>query len=238
MAVFAALVFALASLGSTLPLHSLSDVLRAFGEESALNGLQRGASWLVNTSQVQTAALPSDCNDEYYEAYKGHWRGAFRGEYQAGGGTFGFFGPTWHGGQAVKALVHAARAIKAHRGTSMSTTVDSWVLSAALGADFILDKQITTGPNAGLLIALEQASPDVNMPSTSTQLESLDGLLELSDYTRNTTLADRALATAKWIRDNAYMPEHLATLPDYNFSGLMWDIYNQTVPLVGIFVPR
>lgn len=97
-----------------------------------------------------------------------------------------------------------------------------------MGAEFILDKQVLSTPDAGLLLALEQPGDGMDtFPSSSAMLESLDGLLELSALTKNATYADRALDTARWVRDNAYIDEP-AALAASNTSGLLWDLYNVT----------
>ena len=143
--------------------------------------------------------------------------------------------PVWHGGQAVKALTMAAREVNAafpghgtiHAGTPSQIDTAGWVRAAELGAGFILDKQIMSGVDKGLIIALEQ-SPNPDDPSTSTILEALDGLLELGNYTNNGTYTRRAILAAKWVLDNAYMTTGTQPLPQgsYNFSGLLWDIRN------------
>ena len=78
--------------GSESTLQSLTDVLQAFGgKDTAVESLKRGAEWL-QFSQLESDELPANTRDTNYEMYNGSWRGAFRGEYQAGTDTFSFFG--------------------------------------------------------------------------------------------------------------------------------------------------
>jgi hypothetical protein len=196
--------------GSALPApHTLGDAVEALGgRDQLLDALRRGAEWLTTVSQITTDDLPSGVSDKHYETYRGRWRGAFRGEYQAGSYQWGFFGPAWHCGQAVKALVLASRALV---GDDERRRRLEWTRAAAMGAEFILDKQVLSTPDAGLLLALEQPGDGMDtFPSSSAMLESLDGLLELSALTKNATYADRALNTARWVRDNAYIDEPAA----------------------------
>lgn len=206
--------------------ETLADVRDALGASQLWTALGGAANWLTDTAQINSTDLPPDCRNGNHYAYT-DWYGAYRGEYDVGSGVFDFFGPVWHGGQAIKALVLASQAPPpsldppddgVHKGR--------WLASAQRGAQFILEKQVTTGPDAGLILAYEQ--PDhPGSPHTSTILEALDGLFLLANATGNASYATRALWAANWTLEHAWMQG----------QGLLHDLYNQTqrqwIPTVG-----
>ncbi|MEX0777949.1 MAG: hypothetical protein WD042_19780 [Phycisphaeraceae bacterium] len=152
--------------------------------------------WLVDVAQIQTTHLTAE--DPWHFRYAS-WKGAIRGEYSAASRRWGFFAPVWHTGQAVKALLLAAR----HLGQPR------YRAAARLGADFILDKQVWQPghPNHGLILAFEDYGDKV---VTAGVLECMDGLLLLaSDVTPASPLADleaRMIQAGRFLIDRLYLP--------------------------------
>ena len=122
------------------------------------------------------------------------WKGAIRGEYRAATRTWDSFCPVWHTGQAVKALVLAAEAL------GQKELLDD----AAFCADFSLGTQLSSGPDRGLITAYED---DPRLVNTSAILETLDGLLMLSEASGNPRFRESALAALSFVRDRLWDPE-------------------------------
>lgn len=157
--------------------------------------------WLVDVAQVRTDQLTIEGNRPGL-AHR-TWKGSFRGEYSVADRKWDFFCPTWHGGQAIKALAQAYQ-----------LTGDRRLLrSAEDAAEFLLQNQINTGPDAGLILAYEDIGDKV---FTSAVLESLDGLLVLADVTGQQRYRDSALSAARWCLERTWI----------NGQGLLRDLYD------------
>lgn len=180
-------------------MKSLDDIVAALpGLES---GMLLACDWLVDIAQVQTEQLTIEKNT----LGLGHkqWKGSFRGEYSVARRTWNFFGPVWHGGQAIKALTLA-----------YSLAGDERLLrSAHLGAQFILGNQITAGPDAGLILAYEEIDARIY---TSSVIECLDGLFVLGKASERREYIDAAVNAARWCREKAWI----------RGQGLMLDLYD------------
>jgi len=179
-------------------MNSYEDLMRS------LTGLDQAVvhacDWLTDISQVQTEQLTIE------ENRLGHchrnWRGAFRGEYSLAERKWWFFCPTWHTGQAVKALVSAWKL----------NNNPQYLDSARAGAGFILNNQVNDGPDAGLILAYENWADRV---AVSAVLETVDGLFALADATGEDRFVDAAIAALTWCRDRAWVKG----------AGLIRDIY-------------
>ena len=127
-------------------------------------GLGMACHWLMDTAQVRSSKLGAEKNS--HGLNYSDWRGAIRGEYSAARKEWDFFGPVWHGGQAVKALVMA------YQVTGEKAFLDS----ARNAAEFITRHQLTDkDPRLdGLILGYEGGHPDT--VGTATVLEALDGL--------------------------------------------------------------
>jgi hypothetical protein len=125
--------------------------------------IKMAADWLTDTAQVKTDSLPEDTENRQKYPYHS-WKGIIRTEYQAAEKTWWLFGPIWHTGQAIKALLSAERMFNEHK----------YLEAARLAASFILDKQIwdKDNPDHGLILAFEDFMDKIN---TSAILECLDG---------------------------------------------------------------
>lgn len=132
------------------------------------------------------------------------WTGAMR-EYDAADKRWHVFGPLWHTGQAVKALVQAYRVLG-----------EAWVLEAATtAADFIMAArhQDASDPYRGLITAFENHAPEAS--ATSCMLEALDGLFYMTDETGVPDYTDAAVAALDWARRNVFLPECGLFLDDF-----------------------
>lgn len=160
--------------------------------EKLLDSITRACTWLTDISQIQTERIPTECL--HYSPMQKSWKGSFRGEYNAGKQQWGMFCPVWHSGQAAKALCMAYQL----------TGEKKWLDSAISAGDFLLNQQVTeeTSPEFGLIYAIEDYPDCVN---TSAILESMEGLLWLSEVTGDQKYTIAAHRAVSWVRDNAYM---------------------------------
>jgi len=169
-------------------MRSLEDILESLpGLEQSL---EMACAWLTDVAQIRTDELPGE---GYKHAFhKPSWKGAFFGEYSAAQQHWDFFCPIWHGGQAVKALTQAYRL----------TGNDRLLEASQLGAEFILNNQIQSGDDAGMIYAFEDHHDKIN---TSAILETLDGLFALDRVSSGNVYRDAGMAAAKWCRDRAWV---------------------------------
>ncbi len=159
--------------------------------EALKRSLRLACSWITDVAQMKSDHLTVEKNPHHLP-YQ-HWRGAIRGEYSAAARQWSFFGPIWHTGQAIKALVFAYQVLGD----------PSLLKSAELGAEFIGAARIVdpNNRNHGLILGAEGGSDGVN---TSCVLECLDGLMVLSKATGKSqywTWIDEAV---RWVAHNAY----------------------------------
>lgn len=144
--------------------------------------------WLTEVAQVRDE---HDLAPEARQHAQRTWVGSFRGNYTAWSRVWTFTGPTWHAGQAVKALLLARQA----------TGADT-LAAAVKGGQFLLANTVAEGPDAGLLLGFEDHPDKVN---TSAILEALDGLFLLAEATGEDSYREVALAALAWVRRHAYV---------------------------------
>ena len=171
-------------------------------DEEHLKSLRLACRWLIERATVRSEALPTQEN--IYDYPYRNWRGALR-EYDARARKWQVFGPLWHTGQAVKALVMAFR-----------VTGDRNLLDAAIrSADFVLHTQIAdpADPRHGLIHAFENG--DSGVSATSCMLESLDGLIELGQETGDDRYLNAAVACLQWTRREMFLREEGLFLDDF-----------------------
>ena len=152
--------------------------------------LSLAVEWLTD---VATVREEEPLNFPERLSYR-RWRGAIRGEYSAATREWGMFCPIWHTGQAVKALCLASRALNR----------PDLLEHAEFCADFIMENRITTGKDAGLLLAFEDIPHQVNV---SAILEALDGLFLLAEMTGRKKYSDAAIEALYWVQKNAWVPD-------------------------------
>jgi hypothetical protein len=164
--------------------------------------LRLACSWATEVSQVRT--VEHGLNEPRFPVHRyADWRGAFRGEYNAGRQRWDTFCPYWHGGQGIKGLAMAAEALG-----------DAALLEAArFGAQFILRGFVADPKDEdfGFLLAYEM--DDVN---TSAALETLDGLFELARVTGEQAYNDAAIANLRWHQRVTYLPDQGLFVDDYD----------------------
>jgi hypothetical protein len=153
--------------------------------------LQLAVDWLSNIAQIKDNKAVGRHGNKF--PYR-HWNGAIRGEYSVAEQTWDCYCPIWHTGQAVKALVLAAEALDKPELLSV----------AKFSAEFILNNQLVTGNDKGLILAYEDHADKVN---TSAILETVDGLFYLAQATDEIKYTDAALDALYWVANNAWEPQ-------------------------------
>ena len=158
-----------------------------------LGAIERGADWLVNVAQIISPAQTFDDPKHYPHS---DYTGSMRTEYDTRTQVWSMNGPAFHTGQAMRALLVAARRLDAQR----------YADAAHSGAEFLLRERITeaTHPHRGLLLSLEQNHDEVNIQVT---LEALSGLIDLYDRTGDHRYLAVVQENADLLIDHAYLPE-------------------------------
>ncbi|MDD3927200.1 MAG: hypothetical protein PHT33_11150 [bacterium] len=171
--------------------------------DDLLSSVSLACDWLVDVAQVREESLGVEMDSKGYRYDS--WKGAIRGEYHAGKREWDFFCPVWHTGQAIKALLQAAKALNEERYRS----------AALLAGEFILDKQIwrDNHPDHGLILAFEDFPDKVNV---SAVLECLDGLIALAEGMGSSRLWKRIETAVDFLIERTYMPA----------EGLFRDVYD------------
>ncbi len=149
-------------------------------------------AWITDVAQMKSDTLGDERNSHGLQHT--HWKGALRGEYSAANRQWDFFCPVWHTGQAIKALVLAAKAL------GRPALLDAARFSADfIGAERVSDK---SHPHYGLIFGFEDRGDQVN---TSAVVECVDGLWLLSEATGDARYAEWALSAAAWAAKHAYL---------------------------------
>ncbi len=162
--------------------------------------LRMAIQWLTGPGRVADDRPVGSRGEAFH--YR-HWNGAIRGEYAVAEKKWDSFCPCWHTGQAVKALVLAARALNE----------DHLLTEAEICAGFLLGNQLQSGPDAGLILAYEDHVDQVN---TSAVLESLDGLFLLGKASGKEQYTRSAMAALNWEADHSWQPD----------KGMFFDSYH------------
>lgn len=152
------------------------------------SAVEAAVRWLSEVATVKDNRAPGARVSKMPYSF---WNGAIRGEYRAATRTWDAFCPIWHTGQAVKALVAAAAALDR----------PEYLEAARFNAEFIMNNRFVSGPDCGLIAAYEDHPDKVNV---SAVLESLDGLLLLSEALNTSLYRDVAVAAARWVAERAY----------------------------------
>ena len=133
------------------------------------------------------------------------WNGAIRGEYRVATKEWDSFGPTWHTGQAVKALTMAASAL------GMPDLLDA----AKYSAEFIMANRIQKGKDVGIILAFEDFE---DLVCTSGILETVDGLFMLGDATGDYKYIDAANKAVLWVINKTYVSEKRIFRDRYDYA--------------------
>ena len=158
------------------------------------DSIREACRWMTECSMMRSSACAVDGEFAHGSRYR-DWRGAFRGEYRAAMRQWDVYAPIWHGGQGVKALALASRALG-----------DAKLLDEAeYAAGFLLRHQVTgtdsDDEDNGLLLAYEN-----NAINVSAIVEAIDGLLVLSEISGEPRYAEVAVAAARWAMRRSYRP--------------------------------
>lgn len=167
--------------------------------------MTEGCRWLAERAMFDGDELPAEQNPSGYDYPT--WRGAVR-EYDARTGRWSVFGPLWHTGQAVKALVLAHEVLG-----------EPWLLEAARrGGAFLLAGRISdpTDPDHGVILACE--NDDASISATSCMLESLDGLIHLARATGEDHYWDAVLDCLRWAQRRLFLPDQGLFLDDFDMQ--------------------
>ena len=171
-------------------------------QEIITESLVSACKWITDKAQVKDN-LPAGQRGQKM-AFK-LWNGAIRGEYRAATGEWDSFGPAWHTGQAVKALVMASSSL--HRPDLLD--------AAKYSAEFIMANRTVTGDDAGVIWAFEDF-PD--LICTSGILETVDGLFMLAEATGEIEYSYAANAAVSWVINKTYCPEQRLFRDAYKYS--------------------
>ncbi len=176
--------------------------------------IERGADWLANVAQLRSREQVFEDPKHYPHV---DYTGAMRTEYDTRTQIWSMNGPAFHTGQAIRALLVAARRL----------TDDRYVDSAKLGAEFLLRERITEEdhPHRGLLLSLEQNHDEVNIQVT---FEALSGLIDLYDRTGDRRYLAVVQENANLLVDHAYLPDERLMKDHYSLGrrGFIGDCEN------------
>lgn len=95
--------------------------------------IRLACEWVTHRSMMRTAKCDLPGSEYGHVGRYKDWRGAFRGEYDAAQRRWDVYAPIWHGGQGVKALAYAGRALGE----------PALIEQAKYAAEFILRHQVT-----------------------------------------------------------------------------------------------
>lgn len=165
--------------------------------------LRRGAEWLVVRAQIPAGGRDAAPFDDPLTYPHGDYAGAIRTEYDTKTGRWGVNGPTWHAGQAIRAMLVAERRLG-----------DARFRAAALAAgEFMLRERLADPPDAaGMLLTYEGDNVHANV---EVGFEGINGWLDLFDATGD----DRWLAAARLAADTlcrGYQPAERLIFDHYH----------------------
>ncbi len=159
------------------------------------DSLALACSWITDCAMNHEASVQPEVNRWLYDFSS--WKGSLR-EYDATERQWISYGPVWHTGQAVKALVLAYHVLG-----------DKKLLeSAKEGAEFILRERIKdpADPDFGALLSYEaDEGPGALIANTSGMLEALDGLIYLGEETRDRKYWDAVIACLDWVERRMFL---------------------------------
>lgn len=167
--------------------------------------LRRGAEWLIARAQVPAGGRESAPFDDPLRYPHGDYAGAIRTEYDTKTRRWGMNGPTWHAGQAIRAMLVAERRLN-----------DGRFRAAALAAaEFMLRERLADPPEvAGMLLTYEGDSTHANV---EVGFEGINGWLDLHAATGD----DRWLDAARQASDAlcvGYLPGERLMFDHYHVA--------------------
>ena len=146
--------------------------------------LQRGAAWLIDAAQIPAGGRAAAPFDDPLDYPHGDYAGAIRTEYDTKTRRWSMNGPTWHAGQAIRAMLVAERRLGDPR----------YRAAALAAADFMLRERLADPPEvAGMILTYEGDNVHANV---EVGFEGISGLLDLHDATGEARWLDAARAAA------------------------------------------
>src|SRR5687768_13847138 len=94
--------------------------------------LRRGVEWLIGRAQVPDGGREAAPFDDPLGYPHGDYAGAIRTEYDTKTHRWGMNGPTWHAGQAIRALVVAERRLSDGRFREAALAAGEFMLRERL----------------------------------------------------------------------------------------------------------
>lgn len=133
--------------------------------------IRRGAEWLIGRAQVPAGGRGTAPFDDPLGYPHGDYAGAIRTEYDTKTRRWGMNGPTWHAGQAIRALLVAERRLDDGRFRE----------AAVAAAGFMLRERLEDPPEvAGMLLTYEGDAVHANV---EVGFEGINGWLDLFEVT-------------------------------------------------------
>ena len=174
-------------------------------KEELTESLALACDWLINRSMCPVEKIPPEQNPHKY-SYR-DWTGASR-EYNARERCWLVFGPLWHTGQMIKALIQAHEVLGE----------DRLVHAAKVAAAFILRARVSdkNDRDYGAIVAEENAHARIT--ATSCMLEALDGLVYLSEHTQDELYWQVVVDALDWAGQKLFLPDEGLFLDDYDFN--------------------
>lgn len=147
--------------------------------EELLNKALRGCDWLTDVSQVM------DKKVVYY--------GAMRGEYDTKSKKWAFYGPFWHTGQAVRAL------ILAHKMTGK----EKYLKHAVLGGEYMIRDQALDANDTKYYGFIH--GKEAEGSNTASQVEGFMAIYDLYKVTGDKKWLERFHLAVDWVGRYAYL---------------------------------
>ncbi|CAA9573246.1 MAG: hypothetical protein AVDCRST_MAG18-2234 [uncultured Thermomicrobiales bacterium] len=156
--------------------------------------LRHSAEWLAERAQVPVGGRAAAPFDDPLDYPHGDYAGAIRTEYDTKTRRWSINGPTWHAGQAIRALLVAERRLG-----------DPRYREAALAAgEFMLRERLTAPAEvAGMLLTYEGDNVHVNV---EVGFEGISGLLDLHAATGEARWLDASRAAVDALL-GGYLPD-------------------------------
>lgn len=172
--------------------------------------LRRGAAWLIEQAQVPVGGREVAPFDDPLGYPHGDYAGAIRTEYDTKTGHWGINGPTWHAGQAIRALLVAERRLGDERCHAAAVAAAEFMLRERLADP---DPQAGS-PVAGMLLTYEGDAVHANV---EVGFEGINGWLDLHEATGDA----RWLAAARRAADAyclGYLPNERLMRDHYHVA--------------------
>ncbi|MHB9071448.1 MAG: hypothetical protein ACYC54_13910 [Sedimentisphaerales bacterium] len=185
----------------------LKDNNAAFNYDEMKESLNLACNWIIKHSLCNNETIDIPKSVHNYNYKYSNWTGVIR-EYNAQTREWYVFGPIWHTGQAIKALVMAYKILKDKTIIDAAEKCCRFILNAAI---LNPDKE-----DFGMINSQENGEPMVSW--TSCMLEALDGLISMAELTGNDKYWDIVVNCLVWTQRKLFLKEEGLFLDNYNFE--------------------